>query len=162
MRWLTRPSAPAGKTPTGCRGVMWNRIAFMRRTSPVKGIACDGSNRSGCCRVRFASAAQMAQQVRQNGERGARRAVRRDQRGIPRRVAAVPVEDVDALDPRAEPDELCEGVVDRLRGVGQRLALVLDRRPVAALDDATGLGQPDLAPDGLQERLRRARLVLVR
>src|SRR3954471_2865789 len=108
------------------RVVMSRNLTSMRMTSPSQGIASDGTSRCGCCRGRLASAAQVAQHVRQYGEGGPRGAVGRDERGVPAVVAPVPVEDVDALDPRAQADKLGEDVVDRLGGVGQRLTRVLD------------------------------------
>src|SRR4051812_10352024 len=164
MRVRTRPAAAAATRLSGLV-VMSNRIAFMRRTSPVQpGIASTVATAADAVErnlAYYALTAQMPQRVRQDGERRARIAVRGDQRGVPRHVAAVPMEDVHALDARAEADQLREDVVDRLGGVGERLAGVLDVGAVAALDDAAGLGQPDLAPDGLEQRLGRPRLVLV-
>ena len=51
MRVLTRPNTVAPKELPGLRVVIWDRIAFMRQTSPVKGIASDGTNRRGRCRA---------------------------------------------------------------------------------------------------------------
>src|SRR5205809_7294672 len=101
MRLVTRPSAAADVQLTGLKVVMWNRIAFMRRTSPLQRGPLRGTrNTRGPSTVatvpdavernpaRCALSAHSPQQVRQHGERGARVSVGRDQRGVPARVAA--------------------------------------------------------------------------
>src|SRR3954453_14681289 len=96
---------------------------------------------------------------REHVERRARRAVGADDAGVEavERVVDLPLVHVYPLDALrvllGEP----EHVVDRLLRTRLRLRQCDDALLRDELDDATGLGQPDLALDALQKRVRAAR-----
>src|SRR4051794_1339678 len=88
-------------------------------------------------------------------ERRARLAVGADEARVPRRAAAdagVPVVEVDALDARADLDQLVEDEARDLRGArrpGREHELGL----VGTAHDAAGLGEPEVAADRCQQLL---------